>query len=166
MALLQASTGLRIGECRNLTPHDITKDEQGTVFIHVAPETSKTRRGRNIQVLDDRAAKRIFERARTQRDEGMQWLFPSPTSKTQWDKSNCQKAMTAFVHEIGTECGIPDLLTHGSHIWRTTISTLLADKGVGAEVRAAYLGHDIPVNREFYTAAIDTSIVYEKLRNL
>lgn len=165
MALLQAATGLRIGECRNLAPQDIKRGENGSVLVHVTPETSKTKKGRDIQVLDDRIAARILRRAEDMERKGQGWLFPSPVSGTQWDRSNCQKAMTAFVHEVGSECDVPEMTTHGSHIWRASISTLLAEKGVSPEARAAYLGHDIPVNRQFYTASVDTSIVYETLRS-
>lgn len=162
MTLLQATTGLRIGECRSLMPSDI-KERDGETWVTVRKEVSKTHRGREVPILDARVAGRIKRLRKAQK--ASEWLFPSPIAKsTRWDKSNLQKAVTGFLREVGEACDIPALSDHSSHIWRATLSTLAMKKGMPAEIRAAYFGHTAEVNRNYYTDTTDITPFIDAMR--
>lgn len=49
------------------------------------------------------------------------------------------------------------LRDHGSHVWRTTLSTIAMKRGVPDEIRAAAFGHSADVNRNYYTDVTDIS---------
>ena len=150
--LLQAKTGLRINEIIELKVTDI--DISGSdVVVEVREDVSKTHQGRKVPILNKEVAERI--RTRVKRAPKSQlWLFPSPTVNKKWDRYNAQKAITKFLRdEVAVECGIPEL-TH-SHVWRTTLSTIAATKGIPAEIRAAYFGHGEEVNKTYYTDKTD-----------
>lgn len=163
MTLLQATTGLRIGECRQLEGRDVSTHDNET-WVTVRPEASKTHRGREVPIIDHRVADRI--NARHQKLTGASdRLFPSQVEEnTEWDKSNAQKAITGFLREVSEKCGIPALANHSSHIWRATLSTQAMQRGVPAEIRAAYFGHSAEVNRDYYTDTTDVSGVLNALR--
>lgn len=151
-SLLQATTGLRINEAieTKITDVDISGSD---VVIEVRDAVSKTHQGRKVPILNKEVAERI--RARVKRAPKNQlWLFPSPTLNKKWDRYNAQKAITNFIRdEVAVACDIPEL-TH-SHVWRTTLSTIAATKGIPAEIRAAYFGHGEEVNKTYYTDKTD-----------
>lgn len=151
--LIGSATGLRIGEILSLDWEDVQVDK-GEVAITVTPEKSKTRKGRTVPVLDGRVAKRIVER---QTAGGTGFVVGSPTDpQIQWDRDNAQKAVTAQLRRLGDELSIETLRTHGSHVWRATLNTLLAGKIPDAQ-RAAFFGHDVAINRTAYTDTTDVS---------
>lgn len=155
LCLLQATTGLRINEARMLLWSDVDIDGDD-VFITVRPEVSKTRRGRTVQVLDARVAKRLIERSETAQ-KGAKHVFGAPLiPKHVWDKTNCDKAVNGYLQdEVASECEINKLKDHGSHIWRATLSTIAMHKGIPDEIRAAAFGQSPEVNRNYYTDTTD-----------
>lgn len=161
MTLLQATTGLRISEARNLLWSDIN-DDGTTLTVTIRPEVSKTKKGRTIPVLDSRVAKRIRERQASRGSDALAFGAPARPSNL-WDSSNAQKAVKRLMHEVADACDIPVLHEVSSHVWRATLNTHAMQSGIPAELRAAYFGHDASVNRESYTDTRDTTPLVEAL---
>ena len=163
MALLQATTGLRISEARQLYCRYVSVDDAGRVTIHVGKDIAKGSKPRDVEVLDSRVAARIAARlAETRFDR----LFGSPAAPTSlWDTSNAQHAMTRLMREIGRECKIPLLSEVSTHVWRATLNTMAMSKGVPAEIRAAWFGHGEGVNVSSYTDTTDTTPLVDAMRS-
>ena len=81
-----------------------------------------------------------------------------------WDSSNAQKAVRALYDELADDLGIPLLRNVASHVWRATLNSEWRDRGGPAEVRSAYFGHSVEVNRQYYTADIDLSVLAGMVR--
>ncbi|MBS6364030.1 MAG: site-specific integrase [Actinomycetaceae bacterium] len=155
LTLLQAATGLRIGEALSLTYDEINDDGQ-QITVTVTPERSKTHRGRTVPVLDDRIAARLRERV--ERSGGRGLVFPAPANpEGRWDHANAQKAVRRLFDEVADACEIDTLRGVSSHMWRATLNTRAMNAGVPVEVRAAYFGHTAIVNRNNYTDTADTT---------
>lgn len=155
LTLLQATTGLRVGEARSITWNEVSSD---CSTIEVTDEASKTHRGRIVPVLDERVKRRLAKRRKDCGGAGL--VFPSPAAGDpgrRWDKSNCSKAVSALYEQMADECGIDLLRTARSHVWRSTLHTIARDRGVPIEVRAALFGHDPETARRYYTDTQDVS---------
>ena len=151
LTLLQATTGLRIGEANRLEWSDLKST--APMRFEVRPEVAKTRRGRDVAVLDDRVAQHLLQRQKTR---GGTYVIGAPVNPDDvWDESNRSHAVADFYNNLATELDIPLLQVARSHVWRTTLNTLLID--VPEAVRAAHFGHDTTVNRSRYTDHHDTT---------
>ncbi|OBA30294.1 hypothetical protein A5766_15925 [Gordonia sp. 852002-51296_SCH5728562-b] len=148
MMLLQATTGLRIGEARQITwdQSDTTADHRMTVTV--TEEISKTKKGRTVPVLNAAASEHLLARRET---IGGDYIVGAPSDPSKvWDQANAQKAARTLYREVADALDIELLRTHLTHVWRATLNTLLLDV-LPAEVRAAHFGHDTDQNRRTYT---------------
>lgn len=162
--LTQATCGLRIVEIRRLT-RSCVAEANGMLLLEITDEASKTRRGRMCFVDDERVAERIRERVRRLPADGDPYVFGAPAAPgAMWDSSNAQKAVRALYDELAGDLGIPLLRNVASHVWRATLNSEWRDRGVPAEVRSAYFGHSVEVNRQYYTADIDLSVLAGMVR--
>lgn len=156
LTLLQATTGLRVGEAVALTWNDIDVEDQGQVYVTVSDAISKTHRGRRAPILDDRVAEHILER-RSRASSDDEYVIGSPALPARkWDQRQRGKAVEALFIEIARKLDIELLLTARSHVWRATLNTLLLDL-VPEVQRAAFFGHNAATNRGHYTDVTDTS---------
>lgn len=157
--LLQAACGLRIAEVRRLTRRHVYERE-GWLTVEVTDEVSKTHEGREVPVFDARVADRIRERLRSL-PEGVDVLvFGAPAKPDRvWDASNAQKAVRQLYDEMADALDIPLLREVSSHVWRATNNTIMRDKGMLPEVRAALFGHSEETNHTYYTAGLDVAAV-------
>lgn len=146
--LIQMATGMRIGEVRALAWGDVVK-EDSFVRLPVGVETSKTHKSRSTAVLWSSVADLLLERAAT--SDPAYPIIPTPTKlDTAWDKDNLQKAIAKHYKAWAQELGIPELMTERSHVWRTTVNSMLAG-AIPDAIRAALLGHTEQVNAHAYT---------------
>lgn len=159
--LLQAVTGLRISEARQLSWREVRIDPQGVLWITVPATLSKTRRGRTIPVLDQRVAAQLL--ARRDRLSGLHrvpaddlLLIGSPTDPTKpWDGRNARQRLAGLYQHLAEQLGIPELERERTHVWRATLNSLLG--AAPAAVRAAAFGHSEQVNQRSYTDGRDLS---------
>lgn len=157
--LLQAACGLRIAEVRRLTRGHVYEKE-GWLTVEVTDEVSKTHEGREVPVFDACVADRIRERLRSLPEGDDVLVFASPAKPDKvWDASNAQKAVRQLYDEMADALGIPLLREVSSHVWRATNNTIMRDKGVLPEVRAALFGHSEETNQAYYTAGLDVATV-------
>lgn len=165
ITLTQATCGLRIAEARRLTRADVSEHD-GLMWLTVTEEVSKTHRGREVPVIDERVAERLRGRlAHIVRPAASAPVFPAPVTGKVWERGNCQKAVRAFYDELADTLGIPQLHDVATHTWRATLNSEWADLGISAERRAAYFGHSIEVNRARYTDLTDVSEIARVLRS-
>lgn len=161
LTLIQAVTGLRIGEVRTLEWAEVTVDDNGQMTVTVTADKSKTHKARTVPVLDDRVAEVIL----TRRNNIGGYVVGAPTDPAKmWDKMNCQRAVAALYKEIAEATGVTLLATSRSHVWRATLNSLMLD--LPEVVRSAYFGHDAEVNRASYTDVTDTSAMVTAARKL
>lgn len=157
LTILQTTTGMRITEARQSTWDDAeiggTADAP-TLHITISAERAKTRRGRRVQILDDRAAKHLIARRQT---VGGRYVVGSPAvPNKEWDRDNAQKQAAALYREIARECDVPLLEKARSHVWRTTLNDLTSST-LSAAIRAAHFGHTEAENARSYTDVTNTS---------
>lgn len=165
ITLTQATCGLRIAEARRLTRADVSEHD-GLMWLTVTEEISKTHRGREVPVIDERVAERLRGRlAHIVRPAASAPVFPAPVTGKVWERGNCQKAVRAFYDELADTLGIPQLHDVATHTWRATLNSEWADLGISAERRAAYFGHSVEVNRARYTDLTDVSEIARVLRS-
>lgn len=165
ITLTQATCGLRIAETRRLTRADVSEHD-GLMWLTVTEEVSKTHRGREVPVIDERVAERLRGRlAHIVRPAASAPVFPAPVTGKVWERGNCQKAVRAFYDELADTLGIPQLHDVATHTWRATLNSEWADLGISAERRAAYFGHSVEVNRARYTDLTDVSEIARVLRS-
>lgn len=163
VTLVQAVTGLRIGEVCHLTREDVD-DESNPLTLTVREEVSKTHRGRVVPVMDPRVAARIRSRLSTLPKAGAALLYGSPAAPDKvWDPSNRQKAIKRLFRELSDLLDIPLLSEVSSHVWRATLNTEWAMLGVPDSLRSVFFGHSVEVNKSFYT---DTSNTEQLVRLL
>ena len=165
LTILQATTGMRITEARQSTWEDAeiggTADAP-TMHITISAERAKTRRGRTVQILDDRAAKHLIARRQT---VGGRYIIGSPAAPdTEWDRDNAQKIIAALYREIARECDAPLLETARSHVWRTTLNSL-TESTLSAAIRAAHFGHSTEENARSYTDTTRTDAMKAALES-
>ena len=164
LTLLQAATGLRINEALSISWADVVIDANGLMHVNISTDLSKTHRGRTVPVLDDRVQARLLGRREAQGGVGR--VIGSPLAPRQpWDSTNAMKAVAALYKDLSVDLSIATLATARSHVWRTTLNTLLVDQ-VPEVVRAAHFGHSVEVNRGSYTDATDTSSLVAAARSL
>ena len=163
VTLIQAVTGLRIGEVCRLTREDVDEGSD-PLTLTVREEVSKTHRGRVVPVIDPRVAERIRLRLATLPQTDSTLLYGSPANPDRvWDPSNRQKAIRKLYRKLSDLLDIPLLSEVSSHVWRTTLNTEWAMLGVPDSLRSAFFGHSVEVNRSFYT---DTSSTEQLVRLL
>lgn len=150
LTILQMTTGVRITEARETTWDDVVvggTEDAPELRITITPERSKTRRGRTVQVLDDRAAAHLLAR----RQIGGRYVIGSPARPDRpWDRDNAQKQVAALYKEIAEACAVPLLEKARSHVWRTTLNAL-TESTLSQEIRAAHFGHSTQENARSYT---------------
>lgn len=151
LTLLQSATGLRVGEANEATWDDLEVDDNGDG--HVVVDRTKTDRGRRIPILNPD----VLAHLQSRRERGGHYILGSPADASKvWLRDNCRKECAAFYQELAGHLKIAAFEKGRTHLWRETLNTLLlAD--VPEVVRAAYFGHDVKVNRQFYTDTTDTS---------
>lgn len=162
LTLIQAATGLRIGEVRTLEWTEVQVDDAGQMTVTVTAEKSKTHRARTVPVLDDRVAEVVLTRRNT---IGGRHVVGAPTDPdTEWDKMNCQRAVAALYRECAADTGVELLQTARSHLWRATLNSLMID--LPEVMRSAFFGHDAEVNRSSYTDLTDTTELVKAARKI
>lgn len=168
--LLQAVTGLRISEARQMRWTDAHLDPRGVLWITVPAALSKTKRGRRIPVLDPRVAAVLIARrdrlsCAHQRPADDLLVVGSPTDPTRpWDGRNARQRLAALYQHLAASLAIPELETERTHVWRATLNTLLGD--APAAVRAAAFGHSEQVNARSYTDGRDLSALSSIARDV
>lgn len=161
ITLVQATCGLRIGEARNLRRRDVS-ERDGMLILSITEENSKTKRGRDIPVLNRRVERRLRDRLANLPDDPDQFVFPGAGPNEPWSHTACARAMRAFYNELADALDIDLLRTHSTHLWRTTLNSEWVEAGVSPERRAAYFGHTVAINRSSYTDFVD----FEELKGL
>lgn len=167
ICMLQASTGMRLNECRLLTWDCVEFAEDGNCYITVTDSVSKTHKSRRIAVLSKRVALRLKKRSEAN-TEGYKWVFGSPAKPdVEWGRNACSKCVNKFLRgELARETGITKFSDegNGSHSWRKTLSSIALQKyGISAEVRSATFGHSPEECVNSYTSLTDTSEYTEKM---
>lgn len=148
MMLLQATTGLRISEVRHTTWDLVGTTAEGRMTVTVTEQISKTKKARTVPVLDAAVSEHLLARRTV---IGGDYVIGAPSDPNKrWDEANAQKASRMLYRQVGDALDIELLRTHLTHLWRTTLNTLLIDV-LPAEVRAAYFGHDVVQNQRSYT---------------
>lgn len=135
-------------------------EKGGWLTVEVTDEVSKIHEGREVPVFDGRVADRIRERLRSLPEGDDVLVFGAPAKPDRvWDASNAQKAVRQLYDEMADALGIPLLREVSSHVWRAPNNTIMRDKGVLPEVRAALFGHSEETNQAYYTAGLDAAVV-------
>lgn len=165
LTLVQATTGMRISEVRNLMRADIDIAAE-PMLLTVREGVSKTHIGRTVPVLDARVAERVRERVQNAPSGAQSPVFGAPCAPREiWDRDNAQKATKALYGELAEALDIPLLTEVGTHVWRSTLNTMWMERGVPVELRAAYLGHSKDMNRASYTDTSHTEQLISMLKN-
>lgn len=148
LALLQAGTGLRINEARQVW-RDLMLDDADGLRVDVVAEIAKNGIPRISRVLDQSVAVRLRERLAVPR-AGSDPLVSSPYSESAfWDISNLTEVNADLYLEIGAKLQIAAFEKERSHIWRATLHTLL--KGTMPDVMLeAQFGHSEAVANAHY----------------
>ncbi|PNL17597.1 tyrosine-type recombinase/integrase [Micrococcus sp. FDAARGOS_333] len=168
--LLQATTGLRISEARQLAWSDARLDPTGTLWVTVPAELSKTRRGRTVPILAPRVAGALLARrdrlsAQHRVPAGRLLLIGSPTDPTRpWDGRNARQRLAELYVHLAERLDIPELERERTHVWRATLNGILSD--APAAVRAAAFGHSEQVNQRSYTDGRDLSQLADIARDV
>lgn len=167
LTLFQAGTGLRINEALQVTHSLLVTDKDGTLRVNVTKEIAKTGIARLVPVLDPRIEARLRELMATAPSPDA-FLTPSSTGPTkQWTqagKSSASDTVAGLYTRMAHELDIPLLENARTHLWRTTLSSRLAEAGVPREDYAATLGHDSATNEKYYTDRTDISALLSVYR--
>lgn len=165
LALLQAVTGMRVGEASAATWGMVGTDDAGAMVLHLPAEITKTKKGRDVRIADPSVSQRLLAR---RGDAGDGWpVIGSPAKpQAQWDQRQRSEHTARLYDQIAEELGIPELRVERTHVWRSTINSITAGDGVPEAVRTAHLGHTPAVNRSRYTDVRDMSPLTESLRRL
>ncbi|MGH3971870.1 MAG: hypothetical protein ACRDS9_00870 [Pseudonocardiaceae bacterium] len=184
LALLQATTGLRVGEATsvewpNVEVDDITTivsndgnlqvviGDDGIMSIFVGHAITKTKRGRGLPVIDGdgRVITRLLER-RHRLGESTGLVIGSPAMPDRpWAKRQRDEATAKLYKELADKLDIELLRTARSHVWRATLNTLLVSL-VPEEIRRIHFGHTAAVNRQHYLDRADTTVLIDAARTL
>lgn len=165
LTILQALTGLRIGEATTITWR-MVEFISDAMLLHLRPENVKTGRGRTLSVTDT-AVVELF-RARQARAGGAdEYMIGSPAKPgTTWAPRQRNEAVKALYLAMAEKLGIEHLKVERSHVWRATLNTLTMGDGVPEAVRTAHLGHTSQVSRAHYTDNSDGSLLADSLHRL
>lgn len=162
MTLLQAGTGLRLGEALALTSDDMIVTD-GSVSVTVTAAVSKTHRARTVPVLDDRVAD--YWRDRLTGIPAGAPLIPAPGNPhTVWRRDNATHAAASLYKALGSELSDDVIGRMRSHSWRTVLNARAISRGVGADVRSAFFGHDATMNARAYTDLTDIESMVNALK--
>ena len=117
LTLLQAATGLRVGEATGTRWNDVTVRGDHT-FIHVSSSLSKTHISRDVPILLPAAVTRLQERKRFLNDPHG-FIIGSPAYPDRpWEPRNRSKMIVEFYRTLAHDLNIPLLYTARSHVWR------------------------------------------------
>ncbi|WP_162924950.1 tyrosine-type recombinase/integrase [Mycetocola zhujimingii] len=166
LTLLQMTTGLRVSEANAIiwSRHVETSDD-GAIHVTVTKDISKTKRERRVPVLDDRVAERVFTRMNGAPSQAAHVIGSPADPMVEWDRRNCGGEVAKLYAELAEALDIDLLRTARTHVWRTTLNSMLLND-VPEVVRAAFFGHDGSVNRGSYTDLTDTSSMVAAARRL
>lgn len=165
LALLQAVTGMRVGEASSATWGMVEVDDGGMMVLHLPEEITKTKKGRDVRIADPEVSKRLLNR---RGEAGDDWpVIGSPAKpKRQWNQRQRSEHTAKLYDEIAKALEIPELKVERTHVWRATINSITAGDGVPEVVRTAHLGHTAAVNRSRYTDMRDMSPLTDSLRRI
>jgi site-specific recombinase XerD len=153
MSALQATCGLRIGECVGLDARDVVR-RRGHVLVTIEPGKAKTRRGRTVPVTDGRTAEMLLGRV-----EGLDPdapVFPIASDpRTRWSDGDLAKRTRRLYDRAADELGVPELRKVSTHVWRATLTTTWKTRGMSASTVAALLGHTPDTSERYYTDGVD-----------
>lgn len=160
LTLLQAGTGLRIGEALQVTRKLLYDGDGGVLHVNVTKDIAKTGIARQVPVYDPR----IEAHLRKLLDQGTrpdEYLIGAPSdAMKRWGKTGnggAAQQVAALYQQMAEELDVP-LMEHArTHLWRTTLGSRLAEAGVDREDYAATLGHDEETNEKHYTEGVPTS---------
>lgn len=148
LALLQAGTGLRINEARQVW-RDLMLDGVDDLRVDVVKEIAKNGIPRISRVLDQSVAERLRERLAAP-GAGADPLVGSPYSESAfWDLGNLTDVNRELYLEIGEKLQIAAFEKERSHIWRATLHTLLKGAMPDAMLEAQF-GHSKTVANAHY----------------
>lgn len=148
LALLQAGTGLRVNEARQVW-RDLMLDGVDDLRVDVVKEIAKNGIPRISRVLDQSVAVRLRERLAAP-GAGTDPLVGSPYSESAfWDLSNLTDVNADLYLEIGEKLQIAAFEKERSHIWRATLHTLLKGTMPDAMLEAQF-GHSKAVANAHY----------------
>lgn len=166
LTLLQAMTGLRVGEATAITWSMVSFDDKDkTMTLALPPALVKTRRGRMLFITDPAVVDRF--RQRRQGSKASHPVIPSPARPAGlWDESQRNKAVKSLYVDLAEALDIDVLRTERSHVWRATINTLTMSAGVPEAIRTAHLGHTAQVSRTHYTDTSNGSVLADSLTQL
>ncbi|WEV65623.1 site-specific integrase [Bifidobacterium sp. ESL0764] len=165
VTLLQAATGLRIGEANAITWKNIRFGERSQATVHISKALSKTHKMRDVPVLIPAVVERLQARKRAS-SSSSDYVIGSPTDASKiWDARNCSKSIANLYCELADELNIELLKTARSHVWRATLNTMLLGS-VPEIIRAAYFGHTQEVNRDSYTDTTNVAPMLQAFNQL
>ena len=174
-ALIQASTGMRIGEVLSLRWVDSIDETtgrlhtyEGAICLPVYADVSKTKKARNVPVLVPVVGQWLTVMHDAAESE-QEYIVSAPADPLKpWDQRNAQDQMTVIYKTLHKITGADPLLTTAggahTHVWRATLNKLLQD--VDQIVRSAALGHDPAVNSSSYTDRVDVSPLIRAARTV
>lgn len=165
LALLQAVTGMRVGEASAATWAMVDTDDDGAMVMHLPAEITKTKKGRDVRIADRSISERLLARRGDAEDS---WpVIGSPAKpEGRWDQRQRSEHTAKLYDQMAEALGIPELHVERTHVWRATINSITAGDGVPEVVRTAHLGHTATVNRSRYTDVRDMSPLTDSLRRL
>lgn len=165
LALLQAGTGLRINEARQVW-RDLMLDDADGLRVNVVKEITKGGTPRVAYVLNEDIAVRVRERL-SQPGAGSDPLVGSPYAESAvWDLSNLTSVNRSLYLELAEDLKITAFEKERSHIWRATLNTLLKGTVPDAMLEAQF-GHTADVNRSHYTdTAMPLSVAEAAIQRL
>lgn len=165
LALLQSGTGLRISEALALTRSDAATTAE-SITLTVTEEVSKTHRARSVPILDKRVESWWRTRLEALPANPDTPLIPSPgDAQRHWRTDNAVKACALLYKDVGQELGNQTVAELRSHAWRTILNNRAIAKGVAAEIRSAYFGHDSEMNTKAYTDLTDVEGMARALKS-
>lgn len=162
LTLLQATTGVRVSEANALTVDRHLLEAGQHLVINITGDIAKNSLARRVPLLLD-AGDAVAERLRRRRSSAPTggYLIGAPADRTKmWEGGNCNKETAKLYKEMGEVLGIEAFEKERTHIWRTTLNSLLESQ-VSEGRRAALFGHDAEINRQHYTDLDDISQLVE-----
>lgn len=158
LTLLQACTGVRVSEANALEVDRHLSEDDGHLVVEVTADIAKNSMARRVPLLLDKDHQ-VAQRLRERRDAAPAggYLIGAPTDQAQiWEAGNCTKTTGVLYTEMAEILKIEAFQKERTHIWRTTLNSLLEGK-VSAERRSSLFGHTAEVNAQHYTDLRDIS---------
>lgn len=161
LALIQAATGLRINEARQVR-RELVHDGEDGMWIDVDESIAKGSQPRLAYVLDDRVVERIREllAAHPDDDPGNPLVGQAGDRSKVWDESKIRSLTRALYDDLAEALDIPKLSikTLLTHIWRPTLRMRLISAGIAESVILRQLGHTEAVASKHYTGAMPPEV--------